>query len=1263
MWKWSWVWALPLMCLVAAFGCSGDHRGADSSNEIGSASGALTSPIENDFEDGTLQGWTPRGGGVVLTNSTEAAFAGARSLKTTGRSAGFHGPSLNVFSRLTRGATYRMTASVRLVAGEAPTTARVTMQRTLPGGTNQFDTVASSSLTDGAWFTLSGTYTFTTEVTDLLLYVETTSATASYYVDSFSIAELAPAPLQHDFEDGSLQGWTPRGGSVVLTNTAEAAFGGTRSLKTTGRTAGFNGPSFNLLGQLTKGATYQVQVSVRLLTGEAPTTVTVTMQRTPSGGTNQFDTIASNASATDSAWVTLNGVYSFTSDVTGLLLYVEATSATAAYYIDGFSITQLAPPPGAPGNTEGAMADFETNTPEGWTSRTGTEVVSVTSADKHGGNFSLLTTGRTAAFRGPSFDVTNAMFNGSRYRVSVWAKLAPGEAPSQLRVSLERRLGTALQTFHTVVPNTPVTADGWVQLAATVDVTLANTSLALYVESSGSLASFYIDDFRVTFIPPPVAERDLRSLSQSLSQHFRVGAAVWQGDLTGEHAFLLTKHFNSITSENDMKWSALQPTEGNFTYGAADAQVAFAKANAMALRGHTLIWHAQTPGWVFNDASGSPMTPTPENRALLLQRLEAHIRAVLAHFGTDVGTWDVVNEVIDPSQPDGFRRSPWFQIIGPEYIEAAFRIAREVAPGAKLVINDFDTTNPTKRGFLFELIRDLKARGVPVDGIGHQMHNNIEFPSGQAIIDTIELFDGLGIENEVTELDVSIYSGSFPGAIGDYSEIPFDRFVLQGYRYRTFFQAFRQLAGKIKSVTLWGQADDHTWLTSPGRVDAPLLFDTSLKAKLGYWAAVDPLQLPGADLVTTIGAEPTTAPAGSAVRYTITVTNQGDAATEVLSPTADDLPAANVSLTSSIPTGTRFESLSVPAGWTCTTPDPSGTGRVQCNSPSLDVDASAVFTLTVVAGDCSTHDATPIVVSATATSTTRDPNPAENNTASASAQMDNPPPVVTLNGEARISVECRGSFTDPGATALDACDGSVAVDRSGIVNLEQVGVYPLSYGATDSAGNSALQVVREVAVSDSIAPAIDLHDLVILLPGLRIVVNGQTLVINGQAFTLTGRTLRVLGQTITFSGSAITINGQSFSVDGQTSVLLAPNHQYQTFSTAALLAVVTDSCQTSVGIADAVITQASSDEPENAPGGRDGNTQNDIVMAPDCKSVRLRLERDDGGNGRVYAVALRARDASGNSVSKTARVIVPRNPGAGSAIDNGPAYTVTSSCQ
>jgi endo-1,4-beta-xylanase len=226
------------------------------------------------------------------------------------------------------------------------------------------------------------------------------------------------------------------------------------------------------------------------------------------------------------------------------------------------------------------------------------------------------------------------MFNGSRYRISLWAKLAPGEPSSQLRVSLQRTLGTVTTTFHTVVPNTTVTANGWVQLAVTYDLALANTLLTLYVESNSGTASFYIDDFQISFVPPPVAERDIPSVYQALAQYFPIGAAVGQGDLTGEHAFLLTKHFNSITSENDMKWSSLQPTEGNFTYATADAQVSFARANNMFVRGHTLVWHNQIPAWVFNDPSGNPMTPTREQGDSTAAG--NHIRAVMTHFGSDV---------------------------------------------------------------------------------------------------------------------------------------------------------------------------------------------------------------------------------------------------------------------------------------------------------------------------------------------------------------------------------------------------------------------------------------------------------------------------------------------------------------------------------------------------------------------------------------------------------------------------------------------------
>ena len=173
--------------------------------------------------------------------------------------------------------------------------------------------------------------------------------------------------VQNDFEDGSLQGWIPRG-PVTLTNTDEVpAHGGTRSLKTTGRTAGFNGPSLNAFGLLTKGATYQVTAWVRLVAGESPTQIRVTMQRTVSGS-NSFDSIASSSATgvTDAAWVQLSGLYSFGgNDPSALLLYIESSSATASYYVDDFSIVKIADPPGPPPNTNGLVSTFESGASRG----------------------------------------------------------------------------------------------------------------------------------------------------------------------------------------------------------------------------------------------------------------------------------------------------------------------------------------------------------------------------------------------------------------------------------------------------------------------------------------------------------------------------------------------------------------------------------------------------------------------------------------------------------------------------------------------------------------------------------------------------------------------------------------------------------------------------------------------------------------------------------------------------------------------------------
>src|SRR5262245_46746952 len=562
------------------------------------------------------------------------------------------------------------------------------------------------------------------------------------------------AVVQNDFEDGTLQRWIPRG-PVTLTNTDEVpAHGGTRSLKTTGRSAGFHGPSLNAFGLLSKGATYQVTAWVRLVAGESPTQIRVTMQRTVSNS-NNFDTIASSSATgvTDAAWTQLTGLYAFTgNDPTALLLYIESSSATASYYVDDFSIVKLADPPGPPPNTNGLVSTFESGATEGWGPRIGGqsgEIVTVTSADAHSGANSLLTTNRTAAFRGPAVNVTNIMFNGSPYKLSPSANLAPGEFTTQLRVSLQRNAGT-ISTFHTVVGNTTVTSGAWVRLTTTYDVALANSSLFLYVESEANqstpLSSFYIDDVQITFVPPQTIEPDLPSVFQAYTEFFPVGAAVIPAEITGVHADLLKKHFNSITSGNDFKWDATEPADGAFRFTNADAQVSFAQANNIIVRGHTLLWHNQIPAWVFTDpVTGVTMQPNEANKALLTQRLQNHIRGVAGHFAGKLYAWDVVNEVIDENQPDCLRRSTWYNIIGPQYLDIAFQTAREVDPNAKLFINEFNSAFGSKRACYFNVVRDLKARGVAVDGVGHQMHKNFEFPPVEGFIDTINMFSKLEV--------------------------------------------------------------------------------------------------------------------------------------------------------------------------------------------------------------------------------------------------------------------------------------------------------------------------------------------------------------------------------------------------------------------------------------------------------------------------------------------------------------------------------------
>lgn len=323
-------------------------------------------------------------------------------------------------------------------------------------------------------------------------------------------------------------------------------------------------------------------------------------------------------------------------------------------------------------------------------------------------------------------------------------------------------------------------------------------------------------------IPPDIARH--RPLAKTFEKRFPVGAAVEPMQLGTRAGHLLAWHFNSVTAENAMKPANLQPVEGRFEFRGADAIVDFASRRGMRVRGHTLLWHEETPEWFWRGTDGQAAP-----REVVLARLRAHIIAVMSRYRGRVYAWDVVNEVVHPVGPGCLRDTRWLQVVGPDYIEHAFRYAHEADPGARLFVNDFETTDPAKRLCLLDLMRDLRARGVPVHGMGHQLHIDLDRPAVGEVDETLGFFAALGVENHVTELDMSVAASSLP---------PGARLSRQAERYAALFEVFARRPD-VTAVSFWGLSDSHTWLNAKraaGNLDEPLLFDARQNPKPAYFA-------------------------------------------------------------------------------------------------------------------------------------------------------------------------------------------------------------------------------------------------------------------------------------------------------------------------------------------------------------------------------------------------------------------------------------------
>jgi len=334
------------------------------------------------------------------------------------------------------------------------------------------------------------------------------------------------------------------------------------------------------------------------------------------------------------------------------------------------------------------------------------------------------------------------------------------------------------------------------------------------------------------------------ALREILKERFLLGAALNDAQIAGQDPAALEivrRHFSTISPENALKWDAVHPEPDRFEFAAADRYVALGAKGGLSVVGHVLVWHEQTPGWVFDD-------PKP-----LLSRLRAHVRTVVGRYRGRVQAWDVVNEAFED---DGtWRNTPWYATLGEEYVAKAFEFAHEADPDAELYYNDYNLWKTPKREAAVRLVTSLRERGIRIDGIGEQAHWLLDGPAIEDIEAAIVGLAKTGGQVMMTELDVDplprpeeLIGADVSKRVELTPELdPYADGLPEGVEQRLarrYADIFRVLVKypAVSRVTFWGVTDADTWLNNwpvRGRTNHPLLWDRQGRPKPAFDAVVE----------------------------------------------------------------------------------------------------------------------------------------------------------------------------------------------------------------------------------------------------------------------------------------------------------------------------------------------------------------------------------------------------------------------------------------
>ena len=667
------------------------------------------------------------------------------------------------------------------------------------------------------------------------------------------VGYAAPEELMNDTFESGFGAWKGVGSSLSL-STEQAHSGGT-SLYCYDRTASWGAPRCSLTGIVAAGQSYEISASA-MYEGSGQQNMAIKMLYTDTSGNDHYEQVAA-AQATAGQWVEMKGNYTIPSGATGMILYVEMPNANTdqTYYIDDVVIKGE--------KTEIKLDDkFESDFEDGtqrWNGR-GSATAERSTTYAHSGNASLYVSGRTQLWNGSTRSVSDIMEAGGYYKVGTYVLYDGDQYSDTQKFSINLQYDyNGKENYYTIATETANKGE-WQYVGSEFTVPEGATNFYIYVQTGYTsapkeqdLMNFYMDDAVGERLPDPTIQDDIASLKDAYSDYFKIGCACTGSEFAqGATKDLIKKHYNSLTLGNELKPDSVldqalsqkyvaetgDDTMPQISLNEADEMLKFAGENKIPVRGHVLVWHSQTPDWFFKenfDPNGAWVS-----KDKMTKRLENYIKTVMETLAKDYPdvefyAWDVVNEAASDagtirdagSNNEVNGQSAWVKVYGDQsYIPLAFEFAKKYAPaGCKLFYNDYNEYSPNKQAYIIsDILKPLVEKNL-IDGVGMQSHISMSYPTIDLYKSAMQQYADLGLEVQVTELDVSEKSNEYA-----------DQLAL-AQRYQDVFKMYKEMKDSgvnLSAVVIWGITDSTSWIGG-----YPLLFDKDYQAKPSYYAVID----------------------------------------------------------------------------------------------------------------------------------------------------------------------------------------------------------------------------------------------------------------------------------------------------------------------------------------------------------------------------------------------------------------------------------------